>query len=128
MSAEIKGVIDAWSKRPFRYGADCCTFVGEVLERITGENPMQRFRYRDKREAYAIIDGFGSLEAAAAAVFPESVNDAQDGDVCVFLQANGTEVAGVVYQGRIIARTPSGIMDYPLSWAKRFWRPDACHK
>lgn len=124
----IKDVIDAWSKRPFRYGADCCTFVGDVVESITGENPMARFEYGNKREAYAIIDGYGSLEAAAGAVFGQPVSDSRDGDVCVFLQANGTEVAGVVYQGRIVARTPSGIMDYPLSWAKRFWRPLACHQ
>lgn len=123
----LKQVIDHWSRVPFRYGADCCSFVGDAIEKTTGTNPMAGFEYHSKTGAYRIIDEYGSLEAAITSVLGNPVAEPNDGDVCVFIQSNGTEVAGLVYDNRIIARTAKGVMDYPMQWARRFWRPQ-CRK
>ena len=117
-------IIRKYSKRPFRYGADCCQFVGECLEARHGYNPMQAFSYKNKREANKIISSYGTLADAVTAVLGAPVDEGKEGDVVLFTQANGTQVTGILYRGRIIARTPSGLMDFPPDWAQHFWRVD----
>lgn len=117
----MRNIIDKYSRRPFRYGADCCAFVGECVEANTGCNPMERFTYSTEDEANQIISEFGDLEAAITATLGEPHNDEpKNGDVCVFPNA-GRQIAGIVYKNRIVARTQSGVMDYPLDWALNFW-------
>jgi hypothetical protein len=82
---------------------------------------MQQFSYKTESEANEIIAGFGDLEAAITATLGEPHNnEPKVGDVCVFPNA-GRQIAGIVYKNRIVARTQSGVMDYPLDWALNFW-------
>ena len=117
----MREVIIKYVDRPFSYGDDCCTFVGECVESITGKNPMAAFHYRNKREAYSIIDQFGSLEDAITAVIGEPYDGCKDGDVCTLNANDGTEAAGIIYHDRVLARVQSGLMDYPLDRANRVW-------
>ena len=114
-------VIRKYDRTPFSYGLDCCQFVGDCLESITGNNPMNGFAYKNKREAYRIIKSYGSLEKAITATLGEPYDGIKDGDVCTISANDGTEAAGIVFNNRIIARVEDGVMDYPLERALRVW-------
>lgn len=117
----MREVLVKYSALPFRYGADCCTFVGECIESQTGKNPMDAFHYRSEKQAMQLLDTFGSLENAITAVLGEPYEGAEDGDVCTLDANDGSEAAGIVYRGRVVARVASGLMDYPLERAHKFW-------
>lgn len=57
-SHRLNVVIESNLKRPFEYGTwDCCLFVAECVEAMTGENPMPEFRnkYNDKEGALRLV-------------------------------------------------------------------------
>jgi hypothetical protein len=117
-------VVARWSDKPFRYGmADCCQFVGECVESITGDNPMRHFAYDGEQAAYKLIDEFGSLSnGITATIGPPTNEPPQQGDVVVVM-TDGRQMAGVVYRDMIIARTKNGVIDCPIECAETVWRP-----
>lgn len=117
-------VIEKYSRTPFRYGADCCQFVGECVESLTGRNPMEQFDYGSQAEAEAIIASYGGLEAAMRAVLGEPYDGAKTGDVCL-LRVNGQELAGVVMGDRAVYRTSKTYLtDIPVERAEVVWCTD----
>ena len=110
--------------RPFEYGTfDCCQFVSACVNEMKGKNPMSIFDYENEAEAYKIINRFGSLiEAIDDTLGADArTDDPQDGDVSVHDSPLG-QLAGIVYRGRCVVKTKSGIMDWPLQTAVAFWR------
>jgi len=122
-------VVHEWSDKPFSYGLfDCCQFAAAVVEEQTGKNPMNAFSYDSKFGAYRIIRSYGSLKAAMLKVLgkPIAVDDAKHGDV-LLIEADGQQLAGVVYLGRAVVRSRNGLIDMEQSSASAAWSV-SCHK
>ena len=117
----MRSVIDKYSGLPFRYGLDCCQFAGECVESLTGKNPMDALTYSTEREANKIIESFGGLENAMRHFLGEPYDGHKDGDVCIMDNNAGQMISAVIYRGRIVARVPGGLMDYPITRALRIW-------
>ena len=123
----VHEVVTKYSLLPFRFGFDCCTFVGDCLDELGRENPMHELTYGNEREAMKIIAGHGSLRAAITHYFGEPIEDEPaDGDVAL-VEYEGREVAGLVLTtwngARIILRTEKGVTDWAADRALCFWRP-----
>ena len=117
----MKAVINKYAGLPFRYGQDCCQFVGECIEAITGKNPIVGLTYSDEREAYAIIDRFGGLENAMRHFLGEPYDGHKDGDACLMDNNGGRLAAAVIWRNEVIGRVGNGLMNYPLNRAKIIW-------
>ena len=117
----MRAIIDKYAAMPFSYGADCCQFVGECVEAVTGTNPAAAFRYTDEASATELIASYGTLAGLVTAVYGQPYDGHKDGDITVHDQADGTQVAGVVYRGESIVRTKAGLMNWPLTWARGIW-------
>ena len=120
VSVMIK-VIQKYTGIPFSYGLDCCQFVGECVESITGKNPMDGFEYSNEAEAYEVIGKYGKLEDAMRATLGEPYDGYKDGDICLLEMKDGQQLAGVVFQGRVVVRAKRDLMDLPASAAKIVW-------
>lgn len=131
----IHAVINRWAGKPFGYGRglDCCQFAGEVIEELTGHNPMSAFTYANKWQAWAIIAEYGSLRTAVSATLGDEVpaTEARDGDPLLvdvrthlprMAELVGDEMIGVCWKGRCVVRTNQGVTDWPLEWATAAWR------
>jgi hypothetical protein len=118
----VREVIDKYSAIPFSYGLDCCQFVGECVESVTGKNPATNFLYSGEAEAMALIQSYGSLDALVTSVFGKPYDGQKDGDITVHNQSDGTQIAGVVYRGRSIVRTKAGLMDWPIDSTIGVWK------
>ena len=63
-------VLEAAASRPLAYGQhDCALFVAQCIKAITGADFGDRFRgtYKTSREAFAVCQAHGSLEALVTA-------------------------------------------------------------
>ena len=116
----MRAVIDKYSAIPFTWGADCCTFVGECVEALTGHNP--NFAYSTHAEAKKILARFGSLEAAITDRLGGPYFGYRNGYVALVESAGGIPLAGIFYRGRIVVRVQTGLMDLPPCRALRVWR------
>ena len=114
----MKAVIEKYAGLEFSYPLDCCQFVGECVETITGRNPADEFEYNSMTGAMRHIQRFGSLRKLLTHVFGR---EQPSGEVAL-LELNGRETAAIVWRGRLVARTPGGLMDYPLAAATCFWK------
>ena len=120
-----ESVVKKWADKPFAYGADCCQFAGEMVEALHGFNPMNAFSYADEREANRIIGEYGNLEAAITATLGNPHFEPAEGDVVVVDQTDGSQIAGVVFEGRILVRARKGFIRWPRAYARRAW---SCRK
>lgn len=121
-NVSVRSVIDAWSSKPFSYGEDCCQFVGACIESITGENPAKQFTYSTESEAREIISAHSDLYGLFSSLFGEPASGPfQDGDVTVHDMTNNEQIAGVIYRGRAVVRTRTGLVDWPIESAKAVW-------
>jgi len=121
----VLDIIKKYSSIPFEYGlTDCCRFVGECVEAVTGNNIAGRFGYSNEREAYDLIASYGSLENLMTAELGKGIQGAyepKDGDVALCKSTSGIELAAVVYRGVLLVLTKTGVMDWPLSRAYKVW-------
>ena len=117
----IIDVIHKYQSLPFSYdGADCCQFVADCVEAVTGVNPAEDFHYKNETEANELIGCYGSLRELIDSTF---IRVLRPSDGCITVCENaGRQVAGVVYRGRIIVRTETGITDFALGRGLGFWR------
>lgn len=120
---KVFAVIQKYDCLPFRFGDDCCQFAGDVIEAITGSNPMDRFSYSSEAEANDIISSFGGLKSAITNTLGEPDGLLQSGDIAL-VKFLGIVGAGVVYKDRLVVRTQRGVMDYPLDRAVCSWGVD----
>ena len=114
-------VIRKWERMPFSYdGNDCCQFVGECIEAVTGENPAAEFFYGSEAEAYELIDSYGSLYGLLTDVFGEPDGCANEYGLAL-TECRGREMAGFVWGDKLIVKTAGGLTDWPVSRAVAVW-------
>ena len=104
---------------------DCCQFVGECVESVTGENPARYFRYAGEKAARSLIKTYGGLDGLLTSVFGEPSHQWRNGYVGV-MKNNGELAAGVFINNRFVCRVENGLMDYSPDRAAKVWDP--CHK
>lgn len=117
----MKEVIAKYEAMPFRYGADCCQFVGECVESLRGYNPTNEFSYRTKDEADELIAGYGSLEDLCTTQFGPPCFYPKDGDIALYDQIDGSQIVGIVSGDDVILRAVRGLVRWPLIDAKKVW-------
>jgi len=114
--------IERYANTPFRYGLDCCAFVADCVAENTGKH--MNFDYETEDEAQAIIDEYGSLEAAITSKLGEPCFGYEDGYVAL-VDTKRQQVAGIFHRGRILVRVANGLNDLPAHRAAKVWNP--CH-
>ncbi len=119
--AYVIEVIEKYQSMPFSYGVDCCAFAGECVESLIGVNPMEGFSYDDEKSANALISRYGDLYAAMVYRLGPPDDRLADDSVCCVRMENGQYIAGVIWRGRAIVRTPGNIMDWPLESVEHSW-------
>ena len=117
----MRSVVDKYSGLPFSYGQDCCQFVGECIESITGVNPIEDLHYSTEAEAIKIIKKHGGMQEVITHYLGEPYDGCKDGDACMIDNNNGELAAAMIYKGRVVARVESGLMDYPIERALMVW-------
>lgn len=116
----MRSIIQQYANLPFRYGLDCCAFVADCIEANTGK--QLNFEYDTEEGAQAILDRFGSLEAAITDRLGKPYFGFEDGFVAL-VKTRAQEVAGIIYRGRILLRVQSGLNDLPVHRAYKVWNP-----
>ena len=119
----------------FRYGRnDCCLFVADAIERMTGVDPAEQFRaqYRSKAEANNILIQFGGghiLETVQKLTknygMPEiNIKSAGRGDIALVVNGSRGDVLGVVdMTGEQVAIPGTkGLVYFPMIALKKAWR------
>ncbi len=123
--------LQAWARRPFGAGADCCGFVADIVEHHTGTNPLAGFPYSTWTQALALLDRYGGLEGALTASMgaPMETTQPRNGDVALIeVDVAGLELerlgplAAVVSNGRLLYRTEHGLGDVSAALAGVVWR------
>ena len=117
----MRNIINKYAGIPFSYGTDCCQFVGECVEYFTGRNPASEFKYNGERGANELIASYGTLKDLICSVYGEPYDKAKDGDIALCERTDGYQLAAVVFNGVLVVRTPSGVMDWPLERARYVW-------
>jgi len=114
-------VIQRYAAMPFEYGtSDCCQFVADYIESVTGENPADAFRYYGEGGAESILRQYGGLQGLLRAVLGEP-SPSVDKHGVALTSWQGKAIAGVVYKGRLVIRTESGVTDWPIERAEYVW-------
>ncbi len=121
-------LLTARHRAAFAWGTvDCCMFVADAVEAITGEDIAADLRgeYSDEAGADALLDSLGGVVALADARLSgrhEEPMLARRGDVvCVTLE--GRETLGVVMgNGQWAAPGPRGLVLRPMAEVTLAWR------
>jgi hypothetical protein len=110
---------------PFAWGAqDCCLFVCDAIEAITGHDPAADLRgYSTERAALRILRAQGGVRglADARAGAPVPVLAAQVGDVGL-LPLDGRDTLALCGGAHWLAPGALGIVALPLDAASDAWR------
>jgi len=121
----LQALVQSRLAAPFVWGAhDCCLFVCDAIEAITGHDPAADLRgYSTEREALRILhahDGVrGLAQARAGAAVP--VLAAQVGDVGL-LPLDGRDTLALCGGAHWLAPGPNGLVTLPLDAATDAWR------
>lgn len=73
----------------------------------------------------AIINEHGSLLDAICACLgrqPETKGQPGPGDLVLCEMHDGEQIAGIALERRLVIRTPRGISDWPIEWARAYWK------
>ncbi|WP_426163117.1 DUF6950 family protein [Sandarakinorhabdus sp. DWP1-3-1] len=112
--------LDAAASRPFVWASwDCCHFVADVVEAMTGQDPLVEYRetYADEATAWQVLnDRDGNLRAACRRIFGNCITApfAKRGDVV--LRRGGMAIGICV--GSVAAFTSdtgAGLVFVPMS-------------
>lgn len=127
-------VLNKYQSMPFGWDgtSDCCALAGDLVKAIHGHDYMSEFQYANKAEALRAIREHGTLVDAITSVMgnprPACLVELKTGDVLIAEQEDGTWIPGIYLMGRMVVRSKSGIMDWPVEFAVHMWRPGECHK
>jgi len=117
---------------PFKYGAnDCCLFVCDAVEQMTGVDPAVDYRgkYSTKREAFDLIDW--DIEGHMGDLFKtygmteNGINHAGRGDVALVNGPMGDALGVIDMTGeRVALPAKTGLMYFPKDkdTVKKTWR------
>lgn len=121
----LQAFVQSRLAKPFAWGTqDCCLFVCDAIEAITGHDPAADLRgYSTEREAARILRDhggvFGLAEARAGAAVP--VLAAQVGDVGL-LPLDGRDTLALCGGAHWLAPGAAGLVALPLETAVAAWR------
>lgn len=118
--------VEARRERAFSWGsADCCLFVCDGIEAITGSDPAVRWRglYSSEKGARRILRDNGGVVGLANLVFGTAVAAAVAGrgDV-VLIDTPAGEALALCVGGLIAAQAEEGIEFHPIGAAKAAWK------
>lgn len=120
--------------REFQYGSfDCCLFVCDAIEAMTGVDVASPFRsrYGSRRQAFRALEMFAgrpSVEAVTERITADHAMPevtpllAQRGDVVLLKRSYDFSLALVGLDGAILAAAQQGLERVPPSLAVRAWR------
>jgi len=114
-------VIDRYTSTPFEWGTtDCCSFVCECVQVVTGKDLSATFHWIDYASAQELIGSYGSLYDLVTHELGPPTQGYKDGDVCMTLRF-GEELLGVVRGAGGVFRTERGIMQLPMASIVYVW-------
>lgn len=132
--ALLHGYLCACRAREFQYGSfDCCLFVCDAIEVMTGVDVAAPFRgqYQSRKQAFRALGNYAG-RASVEAVTERVTSDhgmpeikpalAQRGDVVLLRRAHDYSLAVVGLDGSILAAAGWGCERAPFSLAVRAWR------
>ena len=124
--ARLAAFIDANRSRAFAWGdTDCCLFVCDAVEAMTGVDPGGRWRglYSTEKGARRLLRDNGGVPGLASLAFGDAVPAvmAGRGDAVLIDTPNG-EALAVCLGGSIAAQGTDGIEFHPMSAAKAAWK------
>lgn len=130
--SRLAAFIEARRHQPFVWGRhDCCLFACDWVVEATGWDPAADFRGRYDSRAGALralrdigggtlADTTAAIAARVAALPYEHPLKAQRGDLALVDMACGPSLA-VVAGGHLVGAGPAGLLDLPLTDARRAW-------
>lgn len=125
----LADVVARHADRPFAWGEhDCCTFAADVVEAITGRDPMAAWRgaYVGQLAAARLLREHGGLLGLVSGVLGEPVAPtlALRGDVVLYLQPDHADrpALGVCLGPVFTAPGPAGLAQAPMRLAVHAWR------
>lgn len=121
----LQALIQQRLAQPFSWGAhDCCLFVCDGIEAITGHDPAADLRgYSTEREALRLLQAHGGVRGLAESRAGESVPvlAAQVGDVGL-LPLDGRDTLALCGGAHWLAPGAAGLVALPLDTAVAAWR------
>lgn len=113
------------SNTPFEWGrSDCCLFVADAVEAMTGSDPVAQWRgfYSSERGAARLMRNNGGVEGFATRILgaPVSPLMAQRGDVVLIDTPTGVGLA-ICLGNTLAAQGKDGIEYFDFSKAKMAW-------
>jgi hypothetical protein len=121
----LQALIQQRLVQPFAWGShDCCLFVCDGIEAITGHDPAADLRgYSTEREALRILQAHGGVLGLAEARAGESIPvlAAQVGDVGL-LPIDGRDTLALCGGAHWLAPGAVGLVAVPLDMASDAWR------
>lgn len=121
-------VLQDHASRPFAWNGedDCCSLVDDILQVFHGRSFMDDFKFVNRRQAIELMAEHADLLGCVKSVLGEpdrpQASDIQDGEVLMGQQNGGEWILGVSLLGRMIVKTPNGVMDWPLEAVVYRWR------
>lgn len=110
---------------PFAWGSnDCCLFVADAVQAMTGADPAAELRgYRSTLEAARLIEDLGGLERIASDALGDPVPPAfaSVGDV-VLIENDGRDLLALCNGTTALAPGELGMVVLGMDAAKAAWR------
>lgn len=124
--ARLAEFVEARRERAFSWGeSDCCLFVCDAIEAMTGTDPGARWRglYQTEKGARRILRDNGGVAGLATLILGQPVASALAGrgDV-VLIDTPGGEALALCTGANIAAQGIGGIEFYPAVAAKAAWK------
>lgn len=123
--SRLQAAIAARQARPFEWGVqDCCLFVCDCIEAMTGHDPAADVRgYSTDREAARLVRELGGMRAIGASRFGAEIAPAmaQVGDVGLVLH-DGRESLALCGGTHWVAPGVESLAVLPLRSALAAWR------
>ncbi|URF05493.1 DUF6950 family protein [Cupriavidus campinensis] len=118
--------IEARRARAFSWGdSDCCLFVCDGIEAMTGTDPGERWRglYQSEKGARRVLRDNGGVAGLASLILgsPRPPALAGRGDV-VLIDTPGGEALALCVGANIVAQGVAGLEFHPISAAKAAWK------
>jgi hypothetical protein len=121
----LQALIQQRQAQPFAWGLhDCCLFVCDGIEAITGHDPAADLRgYSTEREALRVLQAHGGVRGLAESRAGKSVPvlAAQVGDVGL-LPLDGRDTLALCGGAHWLAPGALGLVALPLDAASLAWR------
>jgi len=122
---DLFNVLQRHASKEFNYGdEDCCQFIRDCVKAYHGKDYGSEFTYSGEDGAQELLDKHGGLTGLLTHILGEPYEGCKTGDVVVCEMYNGKEIAGIIYNDRIVVKTKKSIVDWPIGYAKHIWEID----